>query len=146
MTFSSGLLGRVRHDNIRHIEPAAAGILLGKCDRTERKRILMQGVVRNGAGNPDLRCSRRARHGKGNLDKEGLIAWECASRGVEAAILDLVVVCEEQGQKRRVCFSARIETDVGLSALGTHEHHRGEGVDAEPGGNLDEYAIELSPG
>jgi hypothetical protein len=55
------LLGRVRHNNIRHIEPAAAGILLGKCDRAERIRILMQGVVRNGA---DLRCSRRGCHGK----------------------------------------------------------------------------------
>ena len=96
---SSGLLGRVSHDDIRHIEPAPARILLGKCDRTKRRRILLQSVGRNGAGNPHLRCSRCGCHSKSNLDGERLIAWECAARGVEAAILDLVVVCEEQGQE-----------------------------------------------
>ena len=69
----------------------------------------MQGVVRNGAGNPDLRCSRRGCHGKGNLDGEGLIAWECAARGVEAAILDLVIVREKQGQERWVRLSAWVK-------------------------------------
>lgn len=96
------LLSRVRHQNIRNIESAAAGVLLGERDRNERKRDLIQGVVRNGSGNFDLRRRRRSRYSKRNLDGEGLIARKRAARGVEAAILDLVVVGEEQGQERRV--------------------------------------------
>src|SRR5258708_37563325 len=39
-----------------------------------------------------------------------------------------------------------METDVGLRAFGTHEHHRGKVVNAEASGGLDEDSIELSPG
>ncbi len=51
----------------------------------------------NGAGNPDLHCSRRGCHGKGDLDWEGLIAWECAARGLGEAVD--VVVREKQIQE-----------------------------------------------